>query len=96
MSTAHATELRSVEWNSTGEALVYDEQGNGLQGLSGGNRKEDWRREFVLKPEVVKKGPIRLYLEASVNGMTGNDCGIDPPVVRNRPALWLFADLRTT
>lgn len=70
-----------VEWDSTGEALVYDAAGNGLQGLTGGTRKEDRRVEFILPPSWFQKGSVVLYIEASTNGMTGNNCGIDPSVV---------------
>ena len=59
-----------VEFDPSCEALIFDTSGTPLHGITGGY---DQRRvEFVLSPEVRRKGTLDLVIEVSCNGMFGN------------------------
>lgn len=63
------------------EALIYDNEGSPLQGLTGGSGG-DRRVEFILKPEIRKsERPVVLWIETSMNGMfgVGGEGTIQPP-----------------
>jgi alpha-mannosidase len=65
-------------WNSNSEALVWSEQGEPLQGLTGGGEREEW-----IFPRQWKDGNEHVfYVEMACNTMFGNgahDDIIQPP-----------------
>lgn len=63
-------ELVYLEFDSTGEAMVFDEQGNPYHGLTGGTNV-DRRAEFIIPEEHRKAGVGHYWIEASCNGMFG-------------------------
>lgn len=81
------------QWDADSEAMVYDEQGKILQGLTGGggdNRRVQW-----ILPDEWRDGKWHLfYIEASMNEIFG--CGggdiIQPPD-QNRFFLLKTADI---
>jgi alpha-mannosidase len=65
-------------WDSNCEGLVWSEDGEPLQGLTGGGE----RVEFLFPREWVKDGQKHVfYVEVACNGMFGNGPGdiIQPP-----------------
>lgn len=64
-------------WDSNSEALVYTEDGEAVQGLTGGGERVEW-----IFPQSWKDGSEHLfYVEMACNGMFGNASGdsIQPP-----------------
>ncbi|OCF58446.1 alpha-mannosidase [Kwoniella mangroviensis CBS 10435] len=72
-----AYERVQLEFDCSGEAMVYTVEGDPIHGLTGGFGG-DRRVEFIIPPEMRDAGVGHLYIEASCNGMFGiND--MDPP-----------------
>ncbi|KAK4688271.1 alpha-mannosidase, partial [Tremellales sp. Uapishka_1] len=66
-----------VEFDCSGEAMVFTTDGDPLHGLTGGYGG-DRRVEFIIPPKARQAGVAHYYIEASCNGMFGiND--MDPP-----------------
>ncbi|WOO79962.1 Alpha-mannosidase [Vanrija pseudolonga] len=63
-------ELVYLEFDSTGEAMVFDEEGNPYHGLTGGTNV-DRRAEFIIPEAHRKAGVGHYWIEASCNGMFG-------------------------
>lgn len=65
-------------WNANNEGLVWTEDGDPLQGLTGGGEREEW-----VLPKSFRDGePHVFYIEMACNGMFGNAPGgdsIQPP-----------------
>lgn len=65
-------------WNSNSEALLWSEQGEPQQGLTGGGEREEW-----VFPQQWKDGQEHIfYIEMACNNMLGNpaaDDMIQPP-----------------
>ena len=66
-------------WDSTGEAMVWTEDGKPLQGLTGNGTRTEW----VVPDEYRKFGQEQtIYIEMACNQMFGNPTGgdtIQPP-----------------
>lgn len=76
-------ELRKKEhlelhWDANNEGLIWTEDGEPLQGLTGGGERIEW-----ILPETYRDGKWHLfYIEMACNGMFGNAPGgdtIQPP-----------------
>ncbi|WOO79172.1 Alpha-mannosidase [Vanrija pseudolonga] len=65
------------EFDCSGEAMVWDTKGNPYHGLTGGFGV-DRRVEFIIPEEHRKAGVGHYYVEASCNGMFGQN-GENPP-----------------
>ncbi|KAF7980211.1 hypothetical protein HWV62_39313 [Athelia sp. TMB] len=92
------------------EAMIFTTDGTPLQGITGGGGG-DRRVEFILTPDIVKKGFGEFIIESSCNGMFGvpwNGDTIAPPdmnkyfslasadlVVPNQEAWHLMWDFHT-
>lgn len=65
------------QWDANCEGLVYTEDGEPVQGLTGGGE----RVEYVLPQKWRDGKPHLIYVEISCNGMFGNAGGdiIQPP-----------------
>ncbi|ORY32631.1 alpha-mannosidase [Naematelia encephala] len=68
------------EWDSSGEAMIFDSSGLSLQGFTGSNDLDLRRAEYVVPSADVHGGTIVRYIEMSCNNMVGIE-GIDPPPV---------------
>lgn len=66
-----------MEFDSSGEALVFTTEGDPIQGLTGGF-EGDRRVEFIITPEARQAGVAHFYIEASCNRMFGQN-DMDPP-----------------
>ncbi|GMK54493.1 hypothetical protein CspeluHIS016_0110790 [Cutaneotrichosporon spelunceum] len=66
-----------LEFDCSGEAMVMDVDGNVYHGLTGG-WSWDRRVEFIIPEKDRKKGIGHYYIEASCNGMFGQN-GENPP-----------------
>ncbi|RPB20050.1 hypothetical protein L211DRAFT_842084 [Terfezia boudieri ATCC MYA-4762] len=64
-------------WDANNEGLVYLEDGDPVQGLTGGGERVEW----VLPKSFLNGKPHTFYVEMSCNGMFGNPDGdtIQPP-----------------
>ncbi|WVR08478.1 hypothetical protein IAU60_005533 [Kwoniella sp. DSM 27419] len=66
-----------LEFDCSGEAMVFTTEGDPIHGLTGGFNG-DRRVEFIIPKEARDAGIAHYYIEASCNGMFGiND--MDPP-----------------
>lgn len=55
-------------WDSSSEGMVYTEDGEAVQGLTGGGERVEW-----IFPQSWKDGKEHLfYIEIACNGMFGN------------------------
>lgn len=59
-----------LEFDSSGEAMVYTEAGEIQHGLTGGFGR-DRRVEYIIPNNIVASGTATYYLEASCNAMFG-------------------------
>jgi alpha-mannosidase len=59
-----------LEFDSSGEAMVYTERGDIQHGLTGGFGR-DRRVEYIIPDDVVASGKATYYIEASCNAMFG-------------------------
>ncbi|ORX38066.1 glycosyl hydrolases family 38 N-terminal domain-domain-containing protein [Kockovaella imperatae] len=59
-----------LDWDSSGEALVYSESGEAIQGLSGDSARFQ-RNEFVIPQRHRCSGSVTYLIEASCSGMVG-------------------------
>ncbi|KAK6454960.1 glycoside hydrolase [Scheffersomyces xylosifermentans] len=66
-------EVIEIEWDSSSEALIYNESGLPLQAFTGGERNL-----FSFPKEYRKKEPQTFYIEVACNGMFGNGAGGHP------------------
>ncbi|KAK1922964.1 alpha-mannosidase [Papiliotrema laurentii] len=66
-----------LEFDCSGEAMVYTTQGDPIHGLTGGF-DEARRVEFIIPDKARKAGVAHYYIEASCNEMFGQN-GMDPP-----------------
>ena len=67
-----------LQWDSNSEAMVYTEDGEAVQGLTGGGERVEW----IFPQEWKKDGKEHVfYVEMACNGMFGNPAGdtIQPP-----------------
>jgi len=64
-------------WDADNEGLLYLEDGDPVQGLTGGGQRVEW----VLPKSFLDGKPHTFYIEMSCNGMFGNPPGdiIQPP-----------------
>lgn len=65
-------------WNANNEGLVWTEDGEPLQGLTGGGDREEW----ILPKAFLDGKEHTFYIEMACNGMFGNPTGgdtIQPP-----------------
>jgi alpha-mannosidase len=70
-------ELLEFHWDANNEGMVWTEDGNPLQGLTGGGERTEW-----VLPESFRDGKEHMfYIEMACNGMFGNadGDGIQPP-----------------
>ncbi|KAH6671434.1 glycosyl hydrolases family 38 N-terminal domain-containing protein [Halenospora varia] len=71
-------ELLELHWDANNEGMVWTEDGNPLQGLTGGGERIEW-----ILPEKFRNGKEHtIYIEMACNGMFGNAPGgdsIQPP-----------------
>jgi alpha-mannosidase len=71
-------ELLELHWDANNEGMVWTEDGNPLQGLTGGGERTEW-----ILPEKFRDGKEHvIYIEMACNGMFGNAPGgdsIQPP-----------------
>nr|POE49521.1 alpha-mannosidase [Quercus suber] len=68
-----------LHWDSNSEAMVWTEDGNPLQGLTGGGERTEW---VVPKEYLVYDTWHTIYIEMACNAMFGNPTGgdtIQPP-----------------
>ncbi|RDL36852.1 Alpha-mannosidase [Venustampulla echinocandica] len=67
-----------LHWDANNEGMVWSEDGNPLQGLTGGGERVEW-----ILPEKFRDGKEHIiYVEMACNGMFGNAPGgdsIQPP-----------------
>ncbi|WWD20554.1 hypothetical protein CI109_105030 [Kwoniella shandongensis] len=66
-----------LEFDCSGEAMVFTTEGDPIHGLTGGF-DGDRRVEFIVPPAARKAGVAHYYIEASCNGMFGIN-NMDPP-----------------
>ncbi|KAK8850374.1 hypothetical protein IAR55_004292 [Kwoniella newhampshirensis] len=66
-----------LEFDCSGEAMIFTTEGDPIHGLTGGFGVER-RVEFIIPESVRKAGVAHYYIEASCNGMFGID-NMDPP-----------------
>ncbi|EPE36062.1 Galactose mutarotase-like protein [Glarea lozoyensis ATCC 20868] len=71
-------ELLELRWDANNEGMVWTEDGNPLQGLTGGGERTEW-----ILPKKFRDGKEHtIYIEMACNGMFGNAPGgdsIQPP-----------------
>ncbi|KAG0651153.1 Alpha-D-mannoside mannohydrolase [Hyphodiscus hymeniophilus] len=71
-------ELLELHWDANNEGMVWTEDGNPLQGLTGGGERVEW-----VLPDNFRDGKEHIiYIEMACNGMFGNAPGgdtIQPP-----------------
>jgi alpha-mannosidase len=68
-------ELLEFHWDANNEGMVWSEDGNPLQGLTGGGERIEW-----IVPDKFRDGKEHIiYIEMACNGMFGNGDGIQPP-----------------
>lgn len=71
-------QLLELHWDANNEGMVWTEDGNPLQGLTGGGERVEW-----ILPESFRDGKEHvIYIEMACNGMFGNAPGgdsIQPP-----------------
>jgi alpha-mannosidase len=61
-------ERLEFHWDSSNEALIWNEDGEPLQGLTGGGERVEW-----ILPEAWRDGEEHIfYIEVACNGMFGN------------------------
>ena len=73
------------------EAMIFDDSGDSLQGITGGtdyNRRVEW----IIPSEEVAKGKCVKYIEVTANGMFG----LQPYDQADVSALRSLADLSPT
>lgn len=72
------SDLLELHWDANNEGLVWTEDGNPLQGLTGGGERVEW-----ILPKKFRDGKEHtIYIEMACNGMFGNAPGgdsIQPP-----------------
>ncbi|KAF7937758.1 uncharacterized protein EAE97_007554 [Botrytis byssoidea] len=71
-------DLLELHWDANNEGMVWTEDGNPLQGLTGGGERVEW-----VLPDNFRDGKEHtIYIEMACNGMFGNAPGgdsIQPP-----------------
>ncbi|MCJ1477518.1 Alpha-mannosidase 2C1 [Lambiella insularis] len=70
-------ELLEFHWDANNEGLIWSEDGEPLQGLTGGGERKEW-----ILPDAFRDGNGHtFYVEMACNGMFGNAGGdiIQPP-----------------
>lgn len=71
-------ELLELHWDANNEGLIWSEDGEPLQGLTGGGERVEW-----VLPKSFRDGKFHtIYIEMACNGMFGNAPGgdsIQPP-----------------
>ncbi|KAI9053480.1 hypothetical protein LZ554_002436 [Drepanopeziza brunnea f. sp. 'monogermtubi'] len=70
-------DLLELHWDANNEGMVWTEDGNPLQGLTGGGERIEW-----IIPDRFRDGKQHtIYIEMACNGMFGNGNGdsIQPP-----------------
>ncbi|KAL3423580.1 glycosyl hydrolase family 38 [Phlyctema vagabunda] len=71
-------DLLELHWDANNEGMVWTEDGNPLQGLTGGGERVEW-----IIPDKFRDGKEHIiYIEMACNGMFGNAPGgdtIQPP-----------------
>jgi alpha-mannosidase len=98
-------ELLELHWDGNNEGMIWSEDGNPLQGLTGGGERVEW----VLLDTFRDGKAHTIYIEMACNGMFGNAPGgdsIQPPdpnksfpltqaeiVAVNNQARQLFVDI---
>lgn len=81
-----------MHWDGGNEGLVWTEDGNPLQGLTGGGERVEW-----ILPKSFRDGKEHtIYVEMACNGMFGNPAGGDTiqPPDPNRYFQLAVADIR--
>ncbi|KAL7422655.1 Glycoside hydrolase, 38 vacuolar alpha mannosidase [Cryptotrichosporon argae] len=73
-----AYERVQLEFDCSGEAMVFTTDGDPLHGLTGGF-DGDRRVEFIIPQQARKAGVAHYYIEASCNGMFGQGGDYEPP-----------------
>lgn len=84
-------ELLELQWDAHNEGLIWSEEGNPLQGLTG-----DGERISFILPERFRDGKEHIfYIEMACNGMFGNAPGGDSiqPPDPNRTFCLMKADI---
>jgi alpha-mannosidase len=66
-----------LEFDPSGEALIFTTDGDPIHGLTGGF-DGDRRVEFIIPDKERKAGIAHFYIETSCNRMDGQN-GLDPP-----------------
>jgi alpha-mannosidase len=70
--------LLELHWDANNEAMIWNEEGHPLQGLTGGGERVEW-----ILPDSLRDGKSHtIYIEMACNGMFGNAPGgdsIQPP-----------------
>ncbi|KAG8887766.1 Glycoside hydrolase, 38 vacuolar alpha mannosidase [Tulasnella sp. 332] len=66
-----------LEFDPGCEAMIFETDGNPLQGITGGY-DGDRRVDFIIPKEARRKGSIDVIIEVSANGMFGIS-GVGPP-----------------
>lgn len=61
-------ELLELHWDANNEGMVWTEDGNPLQGLTGGGERIEW----ILPKNFYDGKEHTIYIEMSCNGMFGN------------------------
>ena len=71
-------ELLELHWDAGNEGLIWTEQGEPIQGLTGGGERIEW-----ILPDAFRDGAFHtIYIEMACNAMFGNAPGgdsIQPP-----------------
>lgn len=73
----HKYDQVEFHWDAGNEGLIYSEDGEPLQGFTGGGE----RVEYILPKSIVDGNPHTFYIEMACNGMFGvpNGDTIQPP-----------------
>lgn len=73
----HKYDRIEFQWDANNEGLVYLENGDPVQGLTGGGERVEW----ILPKPFLDGRPHIFYIEMSCNGMFGvpNGDTIQPP-----------------
>ena len=78
-SSLQDKELIELHWDADNEGLIWTEDGEPIQGLTGGGDRIEW-----ILPDSFRDGKFHvIYIEMACNGMFGNAPGgddIQPPI----------------
>ncbi|KAL9104493.1 MAG: hypothetical protein Q9163_000586 [Psora crenata] len=81
-SSLQKKELLELHWDAGNEGLIWTEDGDPVQGLTGGGERIEW-----ILPDSFRDGSFHtIYIEMACNSMFGNAPGGDSiqPPTRNR------------